>query len=156
MLPPASVAAMNPNLPWRLGLGWLVGRKVALLTTVDASGSPTHTVIPYLFSGGVFFAPAEERFLADLASHPEATIQAGPGHKGVVGRRITEADLIGEAEAIAAVHDVNGAHDWVMFEPTGRIAPTMTAPDLVWVWMVAVVAALAWNRWGRRIIARRA
>ena len=141
---------MQPELPWRLGLGWLVGRRTALLTTVRADSELRRSTIPFLFSGGWFYAPAAAPWIDDLLGHSEATIQAGPGPKGVTGRRIDDPRIFDEAKAVAAGTPWSSAENWVVFEPTGRIAPSMAAPDLVWVWTILPVALFAVRRFMRR------
>lgn len=134
---------MRTELAWRLGLGWLLGRRTALLTTVRADGELRRSRIPFLFSGGWFYAPAAAPWIDDLLLHAEATIQASPGPKGVTGRRIEDPRILAEAKAVAAGTPWSGADNWVLFEPTGRVTPMMVPPDLVWLWAIGPIALAA-------------
>lgn len=141
-------------LPWRLGLGWLFGRRRILLTTADRDHpGGWRTAHPFAQQAGVFFLPVpdgEPRWWANLRAQPAATIQAWPGPRSIEAREAT-AD---EEQAIADLWRRRGTAQladlppgWIVLEPTGQRTPTMTPPDLVWVWAIAAAALLvAWAR----------
>ncbi len=127
------------TIPWRIGLGWLVGRWWLLLTTQLPDGSQRHTLLPYRFGGGNFYVPGDGPWMADLDKRT-ATIQAHPGPRSVRGRVITDP----KEEAVARSLGPIPARQVVVFEATGEPAPAMVAPDYVWVW--AFVPTLWWAR----------
>lgn len=119
------------SLVWRLGLGWLVGRRLLLLTTAER-----RVAVPFRFFAGTFYVPLTSRpWVADLERSPAATVQAWPGPRSVRARPITDTD---EAELARRLFGHRGPV--LALSPTGQRTPDMTAPDLVWVWPALAAA----------------
>ena len=123
-------------LAWRLGLGWLVGRWLLLITTANR-----RVAVPYrLFAGTFYVERADAPWAADLDSSPPATVQAWPGPRSVRARplRDDERELAGRLWG--------GHRDLIALDPTGQRTPEMTPPDLVWVWAVAALLLVLLRR----------
>ena len=123
---------------WRLGLGWLLGRRRLLLTTQDRSGAIRRSLVPYRFYAGNLYVPAREPWEADLEAVPRATAQAHPGPLAVHRRQASYAE-----------RRVLGEGRWIVLEPTGEPVPMGVEPDLLWVWLLAVVAGVVWRTLAR-------
>jgi len=122
---------------WRLGLGWLVGRRWLLVTTTDVRAA-----VPFRFFAGTFYLRAADAPWLNAAREPAVTIQAWPGPRSMKVRGL-EAD----EEAVAA--GLWGDDDeLIALSPTGQRSPEMLAPDLIWLWPVALVVLLL----GRRLL----
>ncbi len=166
---------------WRLGLGWLIGRRLLLLTTVGRrSGEPHRVVVGFQFRAGTFYvisaAGSGTDWYRNLMARPPATIQAWPGPRSVRARRLSEpAELAamyriwrervpgtmarflesaGVDDREQAVRESGRRLHWVALEPTGQKTPEMTPPDLIWVWPAAVLAALLYRVLRRRRVGR--
>jgi hypothetical protein len=136
-------------LGWRLGLGWLLGRRFLVVTTVAADGRLRRSVVRYAFAGGNFYVPADGgAWQDDLESKATSTVQAYPGPKGVTGRR---ADDARDREVAAAVlrrerpgpaARLEPEDAIYVFTPTGDRVPEMLPPDLVWVWGPLLISGL--------------
>lgn len=111
---------------YRLGLGWLVGRRIAVLTTTAADKETEHAAVPIQWRGGEILVPvpnAAASWVANLEARPVAMVQAAPGPLSSVAERR------------------NGV---VAFRPTGQPAPFPIDTDLIWVipaLLLAVVLA---------------
>ncbi len=107
---------------FRLGFGWLIGRRWLLLVTSTGTGSDHRTTLLRYRKqeGAVWVAATPGPWLDDLANRPVATANAAPGPLAVAARRR------------------NGD---VVLERTGRQSPPVIVPDLNWV-LPAVAAAL--------------
>lgn len=146
-------------MAWRLGLGWLVGRYVLLLTTVGRESGKLHRVpVSFLFRGGTFYVRSTTGKHADwyrnLEARPVCTTQTWPGPKAARARPITAPE---EAAEVAARFDrerprfgccapSSEESMWVALEPTAQNAPGMLEPDLIWAWPVAAALGLVWSR----------
>lgn len=122
-------------LAWKLGLGWLVGRRFILLTTT-AGKDERRTGLRYAFAGGTFYVALdpEAPWARDLAAKPQALAQAAPGPRAVRARSIEDA---GELEAARGILGATGPV--LALDGSGDRAPLMTGPDYAWVWPVAAV-----------------
>ena len=122
---------------WRLGLGWLVGRRLLLLTTAER-----RVVLPFRLFADTFYLPLQRAaWVDDLERAPVATAQAWPGPRSVRVRPIGDAE---ELELAAGLWGDD--RPLVALSPTGQRTPEMTAPDLVWVWPLAAIVAWLWRR----------
>lgn len=146
------------TLAWRLGLGWLVGRRYLLLSTTGGDAE-RRTLLPYVLAAGDVYLTAAggEPWLDDLGRTPRATVQAGPGSKGMRGRRLTDAAEVRHAAALHAAHPRAGPRlvrlrargvepVLVVLEPTGQITPGIVTPDLVWLWGAAAALVVLRRR----------
>lgn len=120
------------EIPWRVGLGWLVGRWWLLLTTQRSDGSHRRTLLPYRYGGGNFYVPAGGPWMDDLASRRTATLQAHPGPLSVRGRLITDP----KEEAVARSLCPIPAENVVVLEATGEPGPQMLPPDYAFAWVL--------------------
>jgi hypothetical protein len=128
-------------LAWRLGLGWLIGRKLLLLTTTER-----RLALPYrMFAGTFYLERTAAPWATDLDRSPFAMVQAWPGPRSVRARRIDDSD---EQELAAALWGDD--RPLIALDPTGHRTPEITPPDLIWVWPLAVAAWLLWRRRGSR------
>lgn len=110
-------------LAYRLGLGWLAGRRYAVLTTTGPDKHVTHSVTPLRWRAGEIIVPIEhesERWVRHLTERPVAMVQAAPGPLSAVAERRGDA---------------------FVFRPTGQPAPYPVDSDLIWV-IPAVIAVL--------------
>lgn len=161
-------------LAWRLGFGWLVGRRYLLLTTSDRTDGLRRTVLPYQFAGGniyVISARGDEPWYQDLRITARATIQAAPGPRSVVAHRIELPDDVREVFDLFHRRDPVRLRDsltaagveyspdaavaaadrfrWLVFQPTGSPTPPMQPPDLAWLLPVGIAGAAVWRLIGR-------
>ncbi len=111
---------------YRLGLGWLVGRRRLLVVTSRHDGSDERISLHRyrIEDGTVRVAATPGPWRDDLAAKPVATIHGAPGPLAVTGR----------------VSD-DGRNE-IVFDRTGRPAPSVIVPDRNWV-IPAVVLGLA-------------
>lgn len=113
-------------LAWRLGLGWLLGRRWVLLTTQQPGDELRRAISEYRFYDGNFY----------LESWPDAAatramLQAHPGPLGVRMRPATDRERTVLGDGV------------IVLEPTGEPVPALVEPDLLWVWgLLAAAAAL--------------
>jgi deazaflavin-dependent oxidoreductase (nitroreductase family) len=152
-----------PILWWRLGLGWIAGRLVMILTTTGRkSGLPRYTVVKYHTWRGkkyVFSAWGERAYwVQNILADPYVTIQTARGIERVIARRVTGDDDLAEAfgliernlvlrrwsqllldeisrEAFIAGKD---RYTLLTFDPTDAPTPPPLARDWIWVWGVIV------------------
>lgn len=122
---------------WRLGLGWLVGRWRLLVTTTEVRAA-----VPFRFFAGTFYLRAADAPWLDVAREPAVTIQAWPGPRSMKVRA-PDADERDLAAGLWGSDD-----ELIALSPTGQRSPEMLAPDLVWLWPVAMLALLL----GRRLL----
>ena len=120
---------------WRLGLGWLVGRWLLLVSTVER-----REAVPFRFFAGTFYVRASDLPWLDTSTAPALTIQAWPGPRSVKGRALTAE----ESELAAELW--GGSDELIALSPTGQRSPEMVAPDLVWLWPVAILAVILAKR----------
>ncbi len=113
--------------PWRLGLGWLVGRRLALVSTHSPQGAIRRTLVPaHIVGDDVLLAGLEgAHWQEDIIARPTANVQA---HPGPLAARI---EPIGE--------ESNSAVRWYRATATGAPAPEMIGPDQIWMWAVPVL-----------------
>jgi len=160
-----------PLYLWRMGLGFLIGRYIMVITTSGRkSGLPRHTMAEWHpLPDGRKFVPVNygerAQWYRNIASDPHVTIQTSDGIEHVVARRITDdADLLEVYHTIKrlnpmmvqwyldANHDEDSETDIlankdrlyiVTFEPTDAPTPPPLEADLVWVaWIGLLFAAL--------------
>ncbi len=115
-------------LGYRLGLGWLIGRRLLVLTTGTAGGEQlTRTVLPFTWHRGVLSVECDgtEPWVAELTRRPIAMAQAAPG-------------LL----AVTSVRTPSGFD----LAPTGQPSPPPVMPDLNWVWLLPVLALVVRRR----------
>lgn len=138
------------RLAWRLGLGWLVGRRLLLLTTVGRSSGRLHRVpVDFVFRGGTFYVRSTAGEATDwcrnLAAQPVCTTQTWPGPKAARARRITDPDELADVALLLGRERLEPG-TWVALEPTAQKAPLMLEPDLIWAWPVAAALWLLGRR----------
>ena len=119
----SGVAQRLATWPWRIGLGWLVGRRFVLLSTSAPQGVIRRTLVPALYDGADVLVAGLEgaHWQEDLAAKPVANVQAHPG------------PLAARLEPVADGPAVPGV-TWYRVQPSGGIAPEMVGPDQAWVW----------------------
>ena len=122
------------KLLYRVGLGWLVGRRwLLMVTSIPEGGAGTRTTVHRyrLEDGAVVVLSEPAPWRDDLAAKPVATIHAHPGPLAVAAE-------VGAEE--------------VLLTPTGRQGPPAVVPDLNWVLPAAAVglSALRFSRRSRR------
>lgn len=121
-------------LAWRLGLGWLVGRRMVLLTT-----SQRRVVVPFRQFAGTFYLRKDgSAWVDDLAASPAVTIQAWPGPRSVRARTLESTQ---ERRLVTELWGDDS--EVVALSPTGQRTPDMTTPDLVWVWPLLALLMVA-------------
>ena len=111
-------------LAHRLGLGWLVGRRYAVITTENAAKELARTVSPFTYRTGEVIVPVtdeEAPWLRNLGGRNVAMVQAAPGPLSSIGERR------------------NGS---VAFRPTGQPTFLPVESDLIWVLPVAAIASV--------------
>jgi hypothetical protein len=131
----SGVAQRFATWPWRIGLGWLVGRRFVLLSTSAPQGVIRRTLVPALYDGADVLLGGLEgaHWHDDIATKPVANLQA---HPGPLAARLTPTTDGPPTPGVT----------WYRAAPSGGIAPEMVGPDQAWVWGVL---PLAW--WlGRR------
>lgn len=109
--------------PWRLGLGWLAGRRYVLLSTTAPQSAIRRTLVPaHIIGGEILLAGLEDaHWQEDVAVRPVANVQA---HPGPLAARIEPVDDGPRTDGVR----------WYRATPTGGIAPDMVGPDQVWAW----------------------
>ncbi len=166
-----------PLYLWRMGLGFLIGRYIMVITTTGRkSGEPRHTMAEWHpLSSGRKFVPVNygerAQWYRNVAADPHVTIQTSEGTEHVIARRVTDdAELIEVYHAIKRLNpmmvgwylDANGVQDseadviakkdriyMLSFDPTDEPTPPPLQADLLWVWAVLGVL-LTFRRRGRR------
>ena len=106
-------------LGWRVGLGWLLGRRRMLLTTTIEPGGLRRSWVPFTLGDGNLYAEGGGAWTTDIVRHPQAMAQAFPGPLAVRARPLDPRE--------GAVLTGEGL---VAFEPTGEIVPDPIEPDL--------------------------
>ncbi len=167
-----------PLYLWRMGLGFLIGRYIMVITTTGRkSGLPRHTMAEWHPLGdGRKFVPVNygerAQWYRNIAADPHVTIQTDEGTEQVVARRITDdAELLDAYHAIKQLNpmmvqwyldskeiedseaDVLAKKDriyMVTFEPTDEPTPPPLEADLGWVWLIVGMALLLLRRGGKR------
>ncbi|MBI1258161.1 MAG: nitroreductase family deazaflavin-dependent oxidoreductase [Chloroflexi bacterium] len=164
-----------PLVLWRMGLGFLLGRYIMVITTSGRkSGLPRHTMAEWHPLNGGKFVPVNygerAQWYRNIEADPRVTIQTSDGTQSAIARRITDDD-----ELIAAYHVIKtrnpmmaqwylNAHDLadseadllarkdriylLAFDPTGEPTPPPLEADLTWVW--ALVFGIWWLLFGGR------
>jgi deazaflavin-dependent oxidoreductase (nitroreductase family) len=172
--------ARVPRASFRLGLGRIVGRRFAILTTTGRiSGQPRHTMTFWheadagraeAFYVLALYGPRSQWYRNTLAN-PVITAQTAAGARPFHATRITDhqelLDAVGSLRrtpllwrpylAAQGVPDDAGellAHRdriiVVRLDPVGGPGPPTTSADLVWVWPVAALVIAAGWSLGRR------
>ncbi len=168
------VAFKAPLYLWRMGLGFLIGRYIMVITTFGRkSGLPRSTMAEWHPLGKGKFVPVnygeQAQWYKNIVANPHVTIQTSQGIEHVIARRITD-----DAEMLEAYHSIRAANammtQWyldskgvqdneddilahkdrlymITFDPTDEPTPPPMKADLVWVW--AVLAGW-WLLFGRR------
>ncbi len=169
-----------PLYLWRLGLGFLVGRYIMVITTTGRkSGLPRHTMAEWHPLNGRKFVPVNygehAQWYRNVVADPHVTIQTAQGTERVIARRITEdADLIAAFRVINELNpmmtrwylNANGIEDresdilankeriyLLTFDPTTEPTPAPLQADLIWVW--TLVLGICWRLVGRGRRSRR-
>jgi deazaflavin-dependent oxidoreductase (nitroreductase family) len=148
----------SPLLAWRLGLGPIMGRMWAVITTTGRrSGQPRRVVAEYHVVNGTRYVwsafGCHSDWVRNLEADPHATIQTAGGTLAACARRVTGVDEVVEVY-LATRHnpfmwqllysvgiqpdpdDVRAKYDrlcLLAFEPTGDRTPLPLKADLVWV-----------------------
>ncbi len=155
---------------WRLGLGFILGQKLLLITHIGRkSGLPRRTLVEYHMLDGHKYSPsgfgARSQWYKNVMANPHVTIQTAQGAESVTARRVTE-----DAE-IRRVYDLFKQRNPVMlqwyldaldiedtpedmiakkdrlyfltFDPTDEPTPPPQEADLKWVWWV-IGALILW------------
>jgi hypothetical protein len=109
--------------PWRLGLGWIVGRRFALVSTQTEQGTIRRTLVPaHIVEGDILLAGLEEAWWQqDIALKPVATVQVYPGP---LSARIAPIDEVPRPDGVR----------WHRATATGGVTPAMVGPDQIWMW----------------------
>lgn len=149
----------GPILAWRLGLGFLVGRNLMIVTTTGRqSGQPRRTALGFYAQHGRKYVftlrgPGTDWYRNILAD-PRVTLQTAAGREQVVARQVTAATEFGEAyqflgrlpvmQRWAAALGVTLSREAVVahrktlilitFEPTTAPTPRPLEADLTRVW----------------------
>ena len=115
--------------PWRIGLGWLVGRRFVLLSTSAPQRAVRRTLVPAVYEGAdVLLAGLDgAHWQDDIQTKPIVNVQA---HPGPLAARLTPAPERAAASGVT----------WYRAEPSGGIAPEMVGPDQAWVWGLVAIA----------------
>ena len=119
----SDLAQRMATWPWRLGLGWLVGRRLVLVSTTAPQNAIRRTLVPARFDGADILLAGIEgaHWQEDIATRPVANVQAHPG------------PLAARIEPTQDGPPIEGV-DWYRARATGGIAPEMVGPDQVWAW----------------------
>jgi deazaflavin-dependent oxidoreductase (nitroreductase family) len=168
------VAFKAPLYLWRMGLGFLIGRYIMVITTFGRkSGLPRSTGAEWHPLRGSKFVPVNygerAQWYKNIQANPHVTIQTAHGTERVTARRITD-----DAELIEAYHVIQARNpmmtQWfleskgiqdseadilahkdriflVTFDPTDEPTPPPLQADLVWVWAALIGG---WLLFGRR------
>ena len=115
--------------PWRLGLGWLIGRRLVLVSTHSPQQAIRRTLVPgYIVDGDILLAGlADAHWHDDVDTRPIANTQAHPGPLAVKIRPVNN------DEATDGVR-------WYLATATGGVAPDMVPPDKMWLWALVPIA----------------
>jgi deazaflavin-dependent oxidoreductase (nitroreductase family) len=155
---------------WRMGLGPILQRWFVVLTTTGRkSGQPRHTMLEYSVMDGKTYLGSGwgERpdWCKNIAADPRVTLQSSRGIESALARRVTDdaefARLYHVAKArkspvwkeyLESLGIEDTVEDYVAkkqrlvifrLDPTGEKTPAPMKTDLVWVWAVVVIVALA-------------
>ena len=122
------IAQRLATWPWRIGLGWLVGRRLALVSTQTEQGTIRRTLVPaHIVGGDILLAGLEEaHWQGDIALKPVATVQT---HPGPLSSRIEPVDASARPDGVR----------WHRATATGGVTPAMVGPDQVWMWAAVPV-----------------
>jgi hypothetical protein len=128
----SDIAQRFATWPWRLGLGWLVGRRLALVSTNAPQGAVRRTLVPaHIIGGDVLLAGLERaHWQEDITARSTINVQA---HPGPLAARV---EPLGDSGG-------DGVR-WYRATATGAPAPEMIGPDQIWFWAVAPIL------WGLR------
>jgi deazaflavin-dependent oxidoreductase (nitroreductase family) len=157
---------------WRLGLGWLVGWALMLIThTGRKSGLPHRTMVEYHSLHGVKYAPCafgpRSDWYQNIVANPNAVIQTIHGAERVKAVRVTSNHELLRVfalfrhrdppllKAYLASFDIQATPEdvlakkeriyWLRFDPTSGPTPPPLKADLAWIWLVALAGGLiAW------------
>lgn len=159
----------GPLLLWRLGLGWMLGRYLLLLThTGRRSGRPRRAVLEHTdFDGFLHIASGwagRPQWVNNIEANPLVTVQCGRRTFGARVRRLSsESDLAHLFESARgrspvwsewlqtlgiedSLEDFLAKKDRVFvyrLEPTDEPTPPRQRADLAWLWLVAM-GLLVW------------
>lgn len=141
----SGVAQRMATWPWRIGLGWLVGRRFALVSTQTPEGAIRRTLVPaHIVGGDVLLAGLEgAHWQTDVVARNVATVQAHPG------------PLAARVEPVGDGTDDTVETHWHIARATGAPAPAMVGPDQIWLWGIVPGLAVMWALVGRRTPGRR-
>jgi deazaflavin-dependent oxidoreductase (nitroreductase family) len=169
-----------PLVLWRLGLGFLIGRYIMVITTTGRkSGLPRHTMAEWHPLKGGKFVPVNygerAQWYRNIEADPHVTIQTSDGTQHMIARRISEdSELIDAYRVIKTLNpmmvqwylDANGVEDlesdilakkdriyMLTFDPTDAPTPAPLEADLVWAW--TLVLGAGWLLFGRGRRSRR-
>jgi len=160
--------AHAPLLLWRLGLSFLFGDLIMILTTTGRkSGLPRHTAIEfhavkgrkYVYSGWGDKAAWYKNLLVD----PHATLQTAHGIEHVMARPVHDPQELADVfafynqnplfRAFLRVIGLPSERDMILahhdqlylmtFDPTNEPTPPPLAADLIWVWGAVLTSFLA-------------
>jgi deazaflavin-dependent oxidoreductase (nitroreductase family) len=157
---------------WRLGLGWLVGWVLMLIThTGRISGFPRRTMVEYHSLHGVKYAPCafgpRSDWYQNIVANPNVVIQTIHGAERVKVVRVTDDHELLRVFALfmrrdppllkaylasfgiqATPEDVLAKKEriyWLRFDPTSSPTPPPQKADLAWIWLVALAGGIiAW------------
>lgn len=125
---------------WKIGLGWLVGRRFVLLGTHSPSGGVRRSLVPFVMFRGDLYLAAHPgaHWVDDVTRRPVANAQAHPGPLAVQVAPVDpdDAALLGDLETLAP--DLT-TERWFRATSTGDVVPEMVPPDHVWVWGIPIV-----------------
>jgi deazaflavin-dependent oxidoreductase (nitroreductase family) len=168
-----------PITLWRLGLGWLVGWVLMLIThTGRKTGLPRRTMVEYHSLNGVKYAPCAFGVRSDwyrnVALNPYVVIQTLHRTERAKAIRVTDnhellrvfalflrrdppltkayLQSLGIQPEPAAVLANKDRIYWLRFDPTDEPTPQPLKADLAWIWLLALAGGLfAWlfNRRGK-------
>ncbi len=165
-----------PILAYRLGLGFLVGRLVMIMSTTGRkSGQVRRTAIEYHRCNGRIYVMsgygARPDWYQNMLADPRMTLQSAAGVQHVRGRRVTAIaelnvayDCLEHSPALRFVTRLLGVAPTreaflagqdqfylVTFEPTDEPTPPPLAADLRGVWFVTLAGLLVgWMALRRR------
>ncbi len=155
---------------WRLGLGFIIGRIIMVLTvTGRRTGLPRHTMVEYYRLDGTPYAVSafgeRSQWYRNLVANPQVTIQTAQGVESMRASRVTDPDEIARVYEFfmrrdppltgwylaslgieATVADVVAKRDrlhFVRFEATDEPTPPPLQSDLSYVIPTALCSLVA-------------